>query len=175
LNLGVPDITDLSEVIKLLWDLPYREYQYFALDLLAKFKNKVPSETINLYSYLITTKSWWDSVDIIASQLVGPIVKKNSTLIDSHIDAWSLSKNIWLKRTSIIYQLRYKKETDTILLSKYIKRSMGTEEFFLNKAIGWALREYGKVNPQYTIDFVASEPALSNLSRRESLRRIEIN
>ena len=76
----MPKIKDLSEVIKLLWNLPHREYQYFALDLLDKFKNKVPAETIELYCYLIINKSWWDSVDLIASQLVGTIVKK--TCID---------------------------------------------------------------------------------------------
>lgn len=76
----MPKIKDLSEVIKLLWNLPHREYQYFALDLLDKFKNKVPAETIELHCYLIINKSWWDSVDLIASQLVGTIVKK--TCID---------------------------------------------------------------------------------------------
>ena len=96
-------------------------------------------------------------------------------MINYHIDDWSLSENIWLKRTSILYQLRYKKETDKILLAKYIKRSLGTKELFINKAIGWALREHGKINPQYILDFVANEPSPSNLSRKETLRRIEIH
>ena len=84
-------------------------------------------------------------------------------------------KIVWLKRASISYQLRYKKETDTILLSKYIKRIMGREDFFLNRQIGLALLKYRKVKPQNKIDFLASEPTLSNLSIRESLRRNEIN
>ncbi|MBL4624095.1 MAG: DNA alkylation repair protein [Flavobacteriales bacterium] len=172
LEIGSPSVEELPVVIKSLWDLPYREYQYFALNLLEKYKNRVPPETIDLYYKLITTKSWWDSVDSIAVQLVGPLVGQHPKLIKTHIEHWSLSTNIWLKRTSILYQLKYKSETDTDLLSLYIKRSMNTQEFFLNKAIGWALREYGKSNPNFTVDFVAGHLSLSNLSKREAMKYI---
>lgn len=169
---GIPSIEEVETVIRELWDLPFREFHYFAMDLMDKYKNKVPKTTIELYHYMIVNQTWWDSVDAIASKHVGTLVMRFPELIDSHIEDWSKDKNMWLQRTAILYQLKYKEDVNTELLTRYIERAMGTKEFFLNKAIGWALRQYSKFNPQWVIDFVENHPALSNLSKKEALRVI---
>ena len=91
-------------------------------------------------------------------------------LIDKYINIWSLDENIWLQRSAIIHQLKYKDNVNTDLLAKYIERSMGTDEFFLNKAIGWSLRQYSRFNPQWVVQFVDEHPDLANLSKKEALR-----
>lgn len=168
---GLPKLEEVNEVITTLWNKPEREYQYFALDLLDKLKNKLPENTILLYKEIITTKSWWDTVDLIASKLVGNHIKKFSNH-SSTIDSWSTDKNMWLRRTALLHQLKYKNETNTFTLTKHIESNMGSKEFFINKAIGWILREYGKVNPDYVISFVEEHPKLASLSKKEALRII---
>jgi len=169
---GIPAIDEIEIVVKELWDLPFREFHYLAMDLLDRYKNKVPETTIELYHYMIVNQSWWDSIDAIASKLVGALVKRYPELIDSHIDSWSLDENMWLQRTAILHQLKYKEQANTELLTKYIERSMGTNEFFLNKAIGWSLRQHSRVDPQWVINFVNEHPGLANLSKKEALRLI---
>lgn len=168
---GLPEINQFSEVIKELWSMPEREYQYFALDLMDKMKNKVPRESINLYKYTITNKSWWDTVDMIAAKLVGNHIQKHPEDLKL-IDEWSTDNHMWLRRTAILHQLKYKSNTDTERLKTYIESNLGSQEFFINKAIGWVLREYGKTNPNYVLAFVESHPNLSKLSKKEALRII---
>lgn len=171
--MGHPKVEQLKELVQGLWELREREYQLFAIEILVRNKNKVPKEFIDLYEYLITNKPWWDTVDVIAYKLVGTITLKYPEIIDSHMEQWSTSEHLWLRRTSILYQLQYKDKMNTQLLTKYIKRAMGTKEFFLNKAIGWTLREYSKTDPEFVMDFVDNHPELSNLSKREALRLIK--
>jgi len=169
---GIPTIDEIETITKELWDLPFREFHYCAIDLLDRYKKKLPKSSIDLYHYMIVNQSWWDSVDTIASKLVGALVALYPDLIDSHINEWSLDENIWLQRSAIIFQLKYKDKVDTSLLAKYIERSMWTKEFFLNKAIGWSLRQHSRVDPQWVIRFVEDHPELSNLSKKEALRLI---
>jgi len=121
---------------------------------------------------MLINNSWWDTVDLIATNSVGALVSRFPSLIASHINKWSLDKNIWLQRTAIIHQLKFKDKVNIALLTKYIERSMGTKEFFLNKAIGWSLRQHSRVDPQWVINFVNDHPSLSNLSQKEALRLI---
>lgn len=169
---GYPALEEIEIVVKELWDLPFREFHYLAIDLIVKYKNQVPEKTIELYHYMIINNSWWDTVDLIATNSVGTLVSRFPSLIESHINQWSLDKNIWLQRTAIIHQLKFKDKVNTALLTQYIEQSMETKEFFLNKAIGWSLRQHSRVDPQWVINFVNQHPGLSNLSQKEALRLI---
>ncbi len=134
---GLPEIGKVPETLKYLWLLPQREFQYFGINLLEKdIKRKIPESRINLYKYLVENKSWWDSVDGI-STIVGMFIKKYSDLTEKCMNEWNEAESIWLNRVSIIYQLKYKSETNTKLLSKYILRHATSKEFFHRKAIGW--------------------------------------
>ncbi|WP_252776387.1 DNA alkylation repair protein [Flavobacterium sp. NRK F10] len=152
--------------VQSLWDLKEREFQYSALDYLITKKKHLTPADLNQLKYLIITKSWWDSVDLIASHLIGFIVR-NYPEVKQDVLQWSASENIWLKRTGIICQLKFKQETDTLFLSQAITKNLNSNEFFINKAIGWALREYSKCNPQWVSEFIENHP-LSSLSKKEA-------
>ena len=156
-----------KNLVKLLWNEDNREFQYLAIDYLVKVKKQLQREDIIFIEELITTKSWWDSVDIIASHLVGEICKMYPNLIDEYILKWSIDENMWLRRTSILYQLKYKENLDTRNLEKVIKANIEDKEFFIRKSIGWALREYSKTNKEWVRNFINNNQ-LSNLSIKES-------
>ena len=103
--------TELSSVVSSLWALPYREYHYSAVDLLVKHKKLVTPEMLPLIVELITTNSWWDTVDKTASDVVGPLVLRHPEMVGV-VDGWLWHGNLWLRRTSIIHQLQYKDKTD---------------------------------------------------------------
>jgi 3-methyladenine DNA glycosylase AlkD len=155
-----------KNLVKLLWNEDNREFQYLAIDYLVKVKKQLQRKDIIFIEELITTKSWWDSVDIIASHLVGEICKMYPNLIDEYILKWSIDENMWLRRTSILYQLKYKENLDTRNLEKVIKANLEDKEFFIRKSIGWALREYSKTNKEWVRNFIKHNQ-LSNLSIKE--------
>lgn len=130
-----------------------REYQYIALDYLDKVKNKLVKDDINNLERLILYKSWWDTVDSIAP-IVGYLAKKYPEIKRGNLVNWIESSNIWLKRASIIFQLKYKNETDYEFLSHAIRSNNETGEFFVNKAIGWQLRELSKTNKEWVKIFI---------------------
>ncbi len=166
---GLPKTSDFEEIIRDLWELPEREFQYFAVGMMIKFKDKVDKNIIDFYEYLITTKSWWDSVDGIASWLVGSLFQRFPEMIETYIPKWLKSENMWLQRTVILFQLNYKEKTDVMLLGKSIMIVANSKEFFIRKAIGWALREYSKTDAQAVINFVGNNE-LAPLSKREALK-----
>ena len=168
---GLPDKIELSQVVKKLWKLPQREYQYFAMELIEKYSKQFDKKDLRLIEYIITTKSWWDTVDFIAARLAGNFFKKFPELIEPETQKWIRSGNIWLQRSAILFQLKYKSETDTKLLFGYINKLSGSKEFFIRKAIGWTLREYSKTNPGAVIEFVKNNE-LSPLSKKEALKRM---
>ena len=168
---ALPSISDIPVIARELWNEPERELQYFTLDLLAKYGTKAPEAWIDLYEELITTKSWWDTVDGLAANQVGGHFQKYSAQRDKYTLDWMASENIWLQRTCLIFQLRYKKQTDFELMKTFIRPLASSDEFFIRKAIGWALRQYGKFEPTKVIKFVESQP-MSNLSKREALKLI---
>lgn len=137
-----------------LWDLSEREFQYFAIDLVVSLVNELQKNDINNIEKLITTKSWWDTVDILSTKSVGKICEKYPKLKENTIINWSKSQNIWLKRSAILFQLKYKEKTDTNLLEKIIIENCNSDEFFINKAIGWVLREYSKTNKEWVREFI---------------------
>lgn len=156
-----------KELVRELWRNEYREFQYVALDYLVKQKKKLQKEDITFIRELIVTKPWWDTIDLIASHLVGEICSKYPELIDEYILNWSTDENMWLRRTAILYQLKYKQDTDRNILEKVIKDNIEDEEFFIRKAIGWVLREYSKTNKEWVSEFVANN-RLSKLSEKEA-------
>ncbi|MCK5077528.1 MAG: DNA alkylation repair protein, partial [Calditrichia bacterium] len=115
------------------------------------------------------TKSWWDTVDFIATNLVGPLFEKYSELIIPYTKKWMDSGNIWLQRTSILFQLKYKEKTDFKLIIGFIQQCSSSNEFFIQKAIGWILREYSKTDASTVIEFVKNNK-LAPLSEREALK-----
>jgi len=166
---GIPSKHDYKEVIRELWDLPQREFQYAALDILEHLVKKRIQVKIELLEYLIMTKSWWDTVDWMATRIVGVCFRQNPELITQTYSRWMEIDNIWLQRVCILFQLKYKEKTDVKLLFSTIQELSGSEEFFIQKAIGWALREQLKIDPAVVQKFV-DENELAPLSRREALK-----
>jgi 3-methyladenine DNA glycosylase AlkD len=148
-----------------LWEKDEREYQYTAITYTGKFIKKLPKDAIQFLERLITTKSWWDSVDSIAP-LVGELARKYPELVEKTINHWSVDENYWLRRVAILFQLKYKQQTNEALLYDYMVKNADSKEFFLQKAIGWALREYSKTNPESVKAFIEGNQ-LAPLSIRE--------
>ncbi len=169
---GFPPDEFMEPVARALWEKPHREYQYFALDILDKKSKKQEKENIVLIEYLITSKSWWDTVDLIATKLAGTYFMKFPGETVKATEKWMDSGNMWLQRVSLLYQLKYKNETDTDLLAKYIRRLSGSDEFFIRKAIGWVLREYSKTDPRFVLDFVENND-ISIFSKKEALKWLQ--
>jgi 3-methyladenine DNA glycosylase AlkD len=168
-DFGLPELEDLSSTLIDLWALPEREYQYTASELLGRFEKKLPPEFIDTIETLLTTKSWWDTVDTLASNTVGTHFKRYPSIREATLAKWRKSEDFWLRRTCILFQLKYKSDTDFDLLKAIIYENLGSQEFFINKAIGWALRQYTRVDPEGVREFVA-ETQLSPLSAREALK-----
>ena len=172
-QLGKPDINDMPEITELIWTYKEREFHYFQLDLLTKYAKKAPSEFINLYEYIMRNDQWWDSIDHIASNLVGPLFKSYPEMIVPYTTKWTKDNNFWVRRVALLFQLKYKGDTDFELLQRLISANFGSSEFFINKAIGWALREYAKGAPDKVIEFVeVNSDRLANLSKREALKNL---
>jgi 3-methyladenine DNA glycosylase AlkD len=168
---GIPSEEGYEEVIREMWGLPQRELQYAALNILERLVKKWIPVEIKLLEHLIVTKSWWDTVDWLATRIVGVRFRQNPELISSTHSRWIKSGNIWLQRVSVLFQLKYKDKTDMKLLFSTIQELSESDEFFIQKAIGWALREYSKTDPAVVQKFI-DENELAPLSRREALKVI---
>jgi 3-methyladenine DNA glycosylase AlkD len=166
----IPDYDTSKALAKEFFNLPEREYHYFAIQLLTKHKKRWSPTDIIYFEGLLLTKSWWDSVDLINSRIVSLFFKKYPNLAPAMTDAWSDSKSIWLKRVSIIYQLSYKENTNTDILTRHILQNAGHSDFFIQKAIGWALREYSKTNQKWVLNFIIQNTSLKPMSKREAIK-----
>jgi 3-methyladenine DNA glycosylase AlkD len=169
---GVFSGEDLMDFVNICFEDDHREMHYLALEMVQKVIKKQDENFIDFITFVLSTKSWWDSVDWIAPKLAGEHFKRFPHLITPVTEQWMASGNKWLQRSAIIFQLKYREKTDFDLLSKYILEIAGSKEFFLQKGAGWALREYSKRNPSTVMDFVAKNPQLSNLTKREATRLI---
>ncbi|PLX14987.1 MAG: DNA alkylation repair protein, partial [Marinilabiliales bacterium] len=158
-----------EEIIKWCWQQNEREYQYFAMEFLSLRLKKSAANIIELYEYMIVEKSWWDTVDFISAVLVGDYFKRFPNQINTITEKWISSNNIWLQRSCLLFQLKYKSNTDVNLMESFIVQLLGSKEFFIDKAIGWILREYSKTNPHLVLDIV-QKYSLSGLSHREALK-----
>jgi 3-methyladenine DNA glycosylase AlkD len=162
---------ELHTVVKQLWLLPQREFQYAAQELIEHHKKSWDRDTILLIEYCITHKSWWDTVDYLSATLAGAWFRKFPADTKTIPAQWNRSADMWLNRSSLLFLLKYKKETDTAMLATYIKRLSGSKEFFIQKAIGWILREYSKTDPVWVKKFVEGNK-LAALSVREGTKYI---
>lgn len=143
-----------------------REYQQLAVDYLLSIQNLLTPEDLNRIKKYIVTKSWWDTVDGLDG-VVGSMTLRYPELKKVMVE-WSQTDNIWLRRVAIDHQLLFKNKTDTLLLAEIITNNFGTKEFFINKAIGWSLRDYSKTNPQWVKDFIQKHSSqMAPLSIRE--------
>ena len=153
---------------ELLWKLPQRELQYIAVDALGTRAKKFDASHLPRIEKLITTKSWWDTVDGLAPNVAGSIFTRDTDARMTWIEKWNQSDNMWLNRSALIHQLRYKKELDLELLFALVESHIGSKEFFINKASGWALRQASKFYPKEVKQFVEEHPNLANLTIREA-------
>ncbi|MDC2960681.1 DNA alkylation repair protein [Streptomyces gilvifuscus] len=167
-----PDETDCTAIALRCWRLPEREYQYFAVDYLRRHARVCSSAFLPVARHLVGTRSWWDTVDLLAAHVVGALVAADPALT-AEMDAWIADDDLWIARTALLHQLRYKERTDARRLFAYCLRQSGHPDFFIRKAIGWALREYARTDPEAVRDFVARERGrFAPLTVREALKNI---
>ena len=165
-----PDQAELEAIASGCWSLPEREFQYFAADHLQRHVRSCRSTLLPGVRRLIVRKSWWDTVDALAARVVGRLVAADGELADE-MDRWIEAQNVWIARSAILHQLTFKERTDSDRLFRYCLLRAGDQDFFIRKAIGWALREYSKSDGRAVRRFVRThDRELSPLSQREALR-----
>jgi 3-methyladenine DNA glycosylase AlkD len=163
-----PTTSDCAELALGCWELPEREFRYFAIDYLVSNVKYCDSTLLPTLRTLITTDSWWDTTDPLATRVVGPLVTADAKLV-AEMDAWVRDENMWIARTAILHQLHYKAATDEKRLFEYCAVQAGHKDFFIRKAIGWALREYAYTAPDAVRGFLDTHAReLSPLSVREA-------
>jgi 3-methyladenine DNA glycosylase AlkD len=153
----------------------YREERYAAIELAgySRYHEFRTLQALPMYEEMITSGAWWDYVDSIATRQLGDILRKDSDAMPAILRAWAVSDNLWKRRSAILAQLNFKRETDLELLYDCIGPSLGASEFFLRKGIGWALRQYARTDAKEVIRYVRlNEAQLSPLTKREALRRV---
>jgi 3-methyladenine DNA glycosylase AlkD len=167
------EVTENARVIA--WELftkSQRELQYCGIEILIKeLKKNYKKEDIQLIEKLIVTNSWWDSVDVIAKYILGQYLLEHPLETEKVIERFSNSENMWLNRSAILFQLGYKQKTNFDILKSECEKHKNSNEFFIQKAIGWALREYAKINPEAVKNYVI-HTNLKNLSQKEALKHI---
>lgn len=168
------DLEQLEQTVRELWDgATHREERYAATALTGLRLASGRLELLPLYEHMAVTGAWWDHVDEVAHR-VGATLDVNPDEVAPVVRRWIASDDLWLRRLAILCQLDRKANSDLTLLTDAIDAASDSPEFFLRKAIGWALRQHAKVDPEWVRDFVAErEDVLSGLSRREALRHVE--
>ena len=155
------------EFVNKCWENKYREFQYVAADYLKNMKDKLTIDDIPKLKQLVLEKSWWDTIDNL-DMTIGALALKDSN-VNKILLEWSLDENIWLRRIAIDHQLLRKEKTNTELLEKILKNNLGQAEFFINKAIGWALRDYSKISPEWVKNFIEeNKEKMAKLSIKEA-------
>ena len=164
------NLTDWT-FIRECWEKPEREFQYLAVNYLDTIKDRLTPADIPAIREIAIGKSWWDTIDGL-DMIVGYIALKYAE-VNEILLTWSIDENIWLRRIAIDHQLTRKEKTDTALMEKIIKNNFGQTEFFINKAIGWSLRDYSKTNPAWVRDFINKyRGKLAPLSIKEASKYI---
>jgi 3-methyladenine DNA glycosylase AlkD len=175
-DVPLPDRATWAATVRALWDgATHREEWYAALAVVRdrRYAAYRGPEVLPLYRHLIVSGAWWDVVDDIASHPVGPLLLGHPAQVRPEVLAWARADDRWLRRTAVICQLGAKQRTDLDLLTAAIEANLDDADFFLRKAIGWALRQYAWTDPSWVQAFVAAhEDRLSPLSRREALKNL---
>ncbi|HTJ71635.1 MAG TPA: DNA alkylation repair protein [Actinospica sp.] len=165
-----PTTDECVELALHCWELPEREFRYFAIDYLVANVKYCDSTLLPTVRTMLTTDSWWDTIDPLATRVVGPLVTADPALVGT-MDAWVRDENMWVARTAILHQLHYKAATDEKRLFSYCTIQAAHPDFFIRKAIGWALREYAYTAPDAVREFI-SRTELSPLSVREASKHL---
>ncbi len=164
---------DYEALILTLWNRPHREEKYIAVRIARRFRKFIDFQSLPLYERLIREGAWWDFVDETASHLVGGVLAKNPEKTWPVLDAWINDPDMWIRRTALLAQLRRKEQTDQETLFRYCLACADEKEFFIRKAIGWALREYADTNPTAVRDFLDfAGHRFSPLTIREASKRL---
>lgn len=159
-------------LINLYWEKDFREFQYLAIDILSTLEHILGPNDLPYMKHFILMKSWWDTIDGF-NHIVGSISLRYPELNDILL-TWSKDPNIWLRRIAIDHQLLRKERTNEVLLEKIIVNNLNQTEFFINKAIGWSLRDYSKTNPLWVCEFIAKyKDQMSPLSIKEASKYIK--
>ena len=159
------------DFVESCWNKEEREFQYVVVYYLKAMQKFLKREDILRLKYLIVTKSWWDTIDLLA-KVVGSLIIRIEGY-DQIMLEWSKDSNIWLRRVAILYQLSLKDKVDKQVLDKILVNNLGDSEFFINKAVGWALRDYSKYNPEWVREFIKkNKENMANLSIREASKYI---
>ena len=167
--LPMPTSDELGATARKLWKLDEREFQYAACDLIGIHWSQADKNFLADYvEDLIVSKSWWDTVDSLGSVAISPLTDKYGC--EKLMEKWNKSSNIWLNRAAIQHQRGRKYETDVNLILKYCDDHSESQEFFIVKAIGWALRDISKIDPRTVRDFLKSHPDLGRVAVREAER-----
>ncbi len=167
-----PEHDDLVKTVEILFAMNEREFHYVGVDLLRRWQRVLTSADIEWLGRLATTHSWWDSVDALATHPIGHVVLADRSLSEV-IDRWAASTDLWLNRTAILHQLLYKDATDVEQLFRYCDLHAASTEFYHRKAIGWALRQYARTDPDAVRGYVETRrDVLSGLSIREALKHL---
>ncbi|MCO4746048.1 MAG: DNA alkylation repair protein [Proteobacteria bacterium] len=162
-----------EQAVRALWAQPHREEKYIAIQYARAFRRYVTIDSLPLYLFMVRDGAWWDLVDEIASHLVGKVWMDERDVVGTLADQWVLDESLWIRRTALIGQLRHKADTDSARLFRYSADLAHEREFFIRKAIGWSLRQYGRTDPDAVRDFVEAQgDRLSGLSRREALKHL---
>ncbi len=162
------DWEELKDQVEWTWNQPQREWQMVGMFYLQKMKKLWGEDLIQFSELLITEKSWWDTVDFLATNILGKYLENKPELAVKEMNEWNESAHLWKQRTSIIFQLKYKQDVNHDFLSKAILRHDDSKEFFIRKAQGWALRQYSKFNREWVQDFLNQNQQLSGLTVREA-------
>jgi len=169
----ITDQKEFERVVRELWDAEYREERYAAISACEYYKKFQILDSLSLYRFMIETGAWWDLVDVIASHLVGGLLKRHQAVMKPIMWLWIDDPNIWIRRTALLSQLSFKKETDEAMLFEFCRGRMEEKDFWIRKAIGWVLREYSKTNPDSVRRFVEEERLrMSGLTLREASKYI---
>lgn len=168
-------VTEYQAAVRALWRLPHREEKYIAISYARRVRSFITSDSLDLYCDMVVEGAWWDFVDTLAAHLVGTVLLEDRDLVSPTVRSWIRSDDMWLRRTSILAQLRHKDATDTDLLAEACLANLADTEFFIRKAIGWALREYARSNPEWVIEFVTTRrDGMSGLSYREATKHLDL-
>lgn len=164
---------ELKALIQRLYQLEEREFHYTAIEIARKYSQYYDESFFDLFEMMVRNHSWWDSVDEIAAHLVGTLIEKYPEKLERKMDDWIDDPYMWIRRTAVLYQIRYKDATDQKRLFRYCEKLFHEKEFFIRKVIGWSLREYAKTSPKAIIKFVESnQDKMSGLSKREALKHL---
>ena len=174
--LRIGDRVAWESAVRELWDgATHREERYAATALSGHraYRAWQDADTLCLYRHLVVTGAWWDLVDEVAANRVGPILLSHKDDATPIVRSWTTDDDLWLRRTSVICQLGARERTDLDLLTEAVEANLDDRSFWLRKAIGWALRQYARTDPDWVRDRVAEwDGRLSGLSRREALKHL---